>query len=149
MKDSYFKKVMSEGSVLLSISLLNMRGHRSGQMGICTSTAYGYQEDIKGKGTQTYLWISVSKTAKRKGKKGFVLYHTSQCPFTAKYVPLFEEMAEKRGVDLHVVHIQSREGAQNAPSPFTTYSLFYDGGFVTHEILSEKKFEKILVSKGM
>lgn len=75
--------------------------------------------------------------------------HTSQCPFTAKYVPLLEEMAEKRGVDLHVVHIQSREGAQNAPSPFTTYSLFYDGGFVTHEILSEKKFEKILVSKGM
>lgn len=81
--------------------------------------------------------------------KGFVLYHTSQCPFTAKYVPLLEEMAEKRGVDLHVVHIQTREGAQNAPSPFTTYSLFYDGRFVTHEILSEKKFEKILVSKGM
>lgn len=39
--------------------------------------------------------------------------------------------------------------AQNAPSPFTTFSLFYDGQFVTHEILSEKKFDKILVSKGL
>jgi hypothetical protein len=42
------------------------------------------------------------------------------------------------------VHIQTREEAQNAPSPFTTFSLFYDGQLVTHEILSEKKFEKIL-----
>ncbi len=33
--------------------------------------------------------------------------------------------------------------------PFTTFSLFYDGQFVTHEILSEKKFDKILADKGM
>lgn len=80
---------------------------------------------------------------------GFALYYTNQCPFTAKYVPLLENMARTRGVDLHVVHIQSREEAQNAPSPFTTFSLFYNGELVTHEILSEKKFEKILVSKGL
>ena len=35
------------------------------------------------------------------------------------------------------------------PSPFTTFSLFYDGQFVTHEILSEKKFDKILADKGV
>lgn len=81
--------------------------------------------------------------------KGFVLYYTSQCPFTAKYVPIIEDMAKERGVDFKVVHIDTREKAQNAPSPFTTYSLFYDGEFVTHEILSEKKFEKILESKGL
>ncbi len=80
---------------------------------------------------------------------GFVLYYTNQCPFTAKYVPLIEEMAGARGVEFHAVHIQSGEEARNAPTPFTTYSLFYNGEFVTHEILSEKKFEKILVSKGL
>ncbi|MEY8338038.1 YoaP domain-containing protein [Lachnospiraceae bacterium 62-35] len=32
---------------------------------------------------------------------------------------------------------------------FTTFLLFYDGEFVTCEILSEKKFEKILKSKGL
>ena len=58
-------------------------------------------------------------------------------------------MAGARGVKFHVVHIQSGEEARNAPTPFTTYSLFYNGEFVTHEILSEKKFEKILVSKGL
>lgn len=77
---------------------------------------------------------------------GFVLYYTNQCPFTAKYVPLLEQMAQARGINFHVVHIQSKEEAQNAPGPFTTFSLFYNGEFVTHEILSEKKFEKILVN---
>lgn len=81
--------------------------------------------------------------------KGFVLYYTNQCPFTAKYVPLLEEMARTRGVDFRVAHIRSGEEARNAPSPFTTFSLFYNGELVTHEILSEKKFEHILASKGL
>ncbi len=80
---------------------------------------------------------------------GFVLYYTSQCPFTAKYVPILENMAKARNAALQSIHIQTREDAQNAPSPFTTFSLFYDGQFVTHEILSEKKFDKILTSKGL
>ena len=42
----------------------------------------------------------------------------------------------------------TREQAQNAPVPFTAFSLFYNGGFITHEILSEKKFEKILAENG-
>lgn len=79
--------------------------------------------------------------------KGFVLYYTNQCPFTAKYVPLLENMAKARNAVFQSVHIQTRAEAQNAPTPFTTFSLFYDGQLVTHEILSEKKFEKILVSK--
>ncbi len=81
--------------------------------------------------------------------KGFALYYTNQCPFTAKYVPIIESMAKERGADFQGIHIDTKEKAQNAPSPFTTYSLFYDGELVTHEILSEKKFEKILESKSM
>lgn len=41
------------------------------------------------------------------------------------------------------------EQAQNAPAPFTSYSLFYNGGFLTNEILSIKKFEKLLAVKGL
>ena len=81
--------------------------------------------------------------------KGFVLYYTNQCPFTAKYVPLLEQMAKARNAVFRSVHIQTREDAQHAPSPFTTFSLFYDSQLVTHEILSEKKFDKILVDKGL
>lgn len=81
--------------------------------------------------------------------EGFVLYYTNQCPFTAKYVPILEEMAKSRNAVFQSIRLQTREDAQNAPSPFTTFSLFYDGQLVTHEILSEKKFDKILVSKGL
>ena len=81
--------------------------------------------------------------------EGFVLYYTNQCPFTAKYVPILEEMAKSRNAVFQSIQLKTREDAQNAPSPFTTFSLFYDGQLVTHEILSEKKFDKILVSKGL
>lgn len=80
--------------------------------------------------------------------RGFVLYYTNQCPFTAKYVPMLENMAKERNAVFQAVHIQTREDAQNAPSPFTTFSLFYEGQLVSHEILSEKKFDKILTEKG-
>lgn len=80
---------------------------------------------------------------------GFTVFYTRQCPFTAKYVPLLEEMARTRKVPFHAVHIQTREQAQKVPVPFTTYALFYNGEFVTHEILSEKKFENILIEKGL
>ena len=80
---------------------------------------------------------------------GFTLYYTNQCPFTAKYVPILDGMAKTRNVEFQTVHIQTKEAAQNAPTPFTTFSLFYNGEFITHEILSEKKFEKILADKGM
>lgn len=82
-------------------------------------------------------------------REGFTLYYTSQCPFTAKYVPLLEGMAKAREVDFQAVHIQTKEDAQNAPTPFTTFSLFYNSAFLTHEILPEKKFEKILADKGL
>ena len=58
-------------------------------------------------------------------------------------------MAKVRNAAFQTVHTGTREDAQNAPSPFTTFALFYDGLPVTHEILSEKKFDKILADKGV
>ena len=79
--------------------------------------------------------------------KGFMLYYTNQCPFTAKYVPILEETAQKRKVPFEAVRLESAEQAQNSCSPFSTFSLYYNGEFITHEILSEKKFEKMLAEK--
>lgn len=79
---------------------------------------------------------------------GYVLYYTHKCPFTAKYVPLIENLAKEKGIPFKTVLIETAQQAQNAPSPFTAYSLFCNGKFVTHEILSEKKFEKIVVSSS-
>ena len=105
------------------------------------------------------LYLPFDKTAKipqfkqsvkeRNQEKGMVLYYTAQCPFTAKYVPLIEVVANENDIHLKSVKIETTEEAQNAPSPFTTYSLFYNGKFVTHEILSENKFLKLVKTLGI
>ncbi len=78
-------------------------------------------------------------------EKGYVLYYTNQCPFPAKYVPIIEKLAQENGVQFHSIHIEDRENAQNAPTPVTNYALFLDGKYVSNEILSEKKFLKMIV----
>ncbi len=75
---------------------------------------------------------------------GMVLYYTSQCPHTHKYAPLIQSVALRHDQSVSVHKLETKEQAQNAPSPFTTYSFFFDGRFVTNEIFGEKKFEKFL-----
>ena len=77
-------------------------------------------------------------------EQGFVLYYTSQCPFNAKYVPVLVQTAAEQGVPFRAVHLQSREEAQSAPTPVTTYALFRDGVYLTNEQMNDKKFLKLL-----
>ena len=75
---------------------------------------------------------------------GYVLYYTSQCPFNAKYVPVLEQTARENDIPFHAIHIESREEAQNAPTPITNYALFHDGEYVTNEQMNDKKFLKLV-----
>ena len=76
-------------------------------------------------------------------KDGFVLYYTSQCPFNAKYVPIVEQTARDHGIPFCAVRLDSREAAQNAPTPVTTYALFYDGAYLTNEQMNDARFLKL------
>lgn len=75
---------------------------------------------------------------------GYVLYYTSQCPFNAKYVPVVEATAKEQGVSFKAIHIQTKEDAQNAPTPVTTYAMFYNGEYITNEQMNDKRFLKLL-----
>ena len=75
---------------------------------------------------------------------GYVLYYTSQCPFNAKYVPILEETAKAQKVPFRSIHIESREEAQTAPTPITTYALFCDGAYLSNEQMNEARFLKLL-----
>ena len=76
--------------------------------------------------------------------KELVLYYSHQCPHTEKYAQIIKDIANEKGLELTLHRYETAKEAQNAPSPFTTYSLFYDGKFITNEILSNKKFNKFL-----
>lgn len=77
-------------------------------------------------------------------EKGYVLYYTNQCPFNAKYVPVLEQTATEHNIPFKAIKITSKEEAQNAPTPVTTYAFFCDGEYVTNEQMNDKKFLKIV-----
>ena len=61
---------------------------------------------------------------------------------------LSEAAAKEAGIAFQSRLVDSRGAAQNAPAAWTNYALFYNGTFVTHEILSVKKF-LALAGKGV
>ncbi len=76
-------------------------------------------------------------------KQGFVVFYTHSCPFTAKYVPIVEQTAKDNGIPFESVLIDSKEKARNAPCAWTNYAVFFNGKYVSNEILNEKKFLEI------
>ena len=86
-----------------------------------------------------------AKNAKCDNQKGITVYYTNGCPFTEYYVNTkLVKIANKKGKDLKVVKITSREQAQRHFVPYTNYSVFYNGKFVTQHILNEKYFDKFI-----
>ncbi len=88
-------------------------------------------------------WKECAKTP-RNDLKGFSVYYTNGCPFTAKYVPMLEQCAVKNNVQLTAIKIDSRQKAQSVPVAWTNFALFYNGDYVTNEIPSEKKFPGLI-----
>lgn len=80
-------------------------------------------------------------------EKGYVLYYTNQCPFNAKYVPLVEKTAKENGIMFKAILLDSKEAAQNAPTPVTTYALFKDGEYISNEQMNEARFLKLVGKK--
>ncbi|MCM3267745.1 GNAT family N-acetyltransferase [Paenibacillus elgii] len=80
---------------------------------------------------------------------GLVVLYTDQCPFTDHYTGEELDAIERAyGIPVKRVKLTTKEQAQNAPSAFTTYSAFYNGRFVTHEILTKAKFDKLWNTLG-
>lgn len=76
-------------------------------------------------------------------EKGYVLYYTNQCPFNGKYVPIVEQTAKEHGIPFKAIKLGTREAARSAPTPVTTYALFYDGEYLTNEQMNDTKFLKL------
>lgn len=77
-------------------------------------------------------------------KHGLVFYYTNHCTHTENWIKRIADYAESKGYKSQIVKINTKQEAQNAPSPFTTCSIFYNGKFLTHEIPLENKFDKLM-----
>lgn len=78
-----------------------------------------------------------------------VIYYSNGCPHTEKYVELSRKLLEERHVSYTIEKVDTVEEAKNSPTPFTIYSLFIKGQFVTTEVLTEKKLSQYLDRSGL
>ncbi|WP_102275162.1 N-acetyltransferase [Cytobacillus massiliigabonensis] len=76
--------------------------------------------------------------------KGVTIYYTAQCPFAVGIIDELKKVAESKDVSYKSFQITTKDEAQNSPIVWTTFGLFYNGEFITHEIISANKFEKLL-----
>lgn len=75
------------------------------------------------------------------------VYYSNRCPFSELHVQhILKETAKKRNLSLTIIKLESREQAQQAPSPATIFSLFYKGKFLTTDlsICLDSRFDKIV-----
>lgn len=80
-------------------------------------------------------------------KNGIVVYYSNRCPFSEFHAKnSLIETAKKRNIPLKVIKLETMEHAQNAPSPATIFSLFYNGKFMTTDIsvCMDTRFDKVI-----
>lgn len=77
-------------------------------------------------------------------EKGFTYIYSNQCPFMEEYAGLLAEISSKNGIPFNVKKLKNCEEAQETGSAFGTLGIYYNGEFITHELMSEKKFEKFI-----
>lgn len=57
---------------------------------------------------------------------------------------MIENVSKDLNIAFKTIHLDTQEKAQNAPTPITTYALFYNGDYVTNDVMNEKKFLKVV-----
>ena len=87
------------------------------------------------------------KSGACENNEGLVVYYSNRCPYSEFHVTTsLKETAEKRGIPLKAIKLETMEQAQNALSPATVFSMFYKGKFVTTDLSAcmDSRFDKVI-----
>jgi GNAT superfamily N-acetyltransferase len=84
-----------------------------------------------------------AKKAELKGKKGLTFYYSDLCPYNADFVDVMISAAAKYKIPCEKIKVTSLEQAKDLPTPFGIFSVFYNEEFLTHELMTEGKFDKL------
>jgi len=79
-------------------------------------------------------------------KEGFSFIYSNQCVFMEEYVQLLNNVAKEMEQKTTTIKLESHNDAKSNGSPFGTLGIYYNGQFVTHELMTEAKF-RLLVEK--
>ena len=76
--------------------------------------------------------------------QGLKIVYAHQCPFMEEYTKVMSVLAQQKGIPTQVILLDSAERAQCESGPFGTLTVYLDGKFLTHELMTEKKFSALL-----
>lgn len=77
-------------------------------------------------------------------KKGFTFIYANQCPFVEEYIGKLAGILDGKKIYYEVKKLGSCAEAQQLGSPFGTLGIYYNGKFLTHELMTEKKFMSLV-----
>lgn len=81
--------------------------------------------------------------------RGLTIIRSSQCPYILKFTSEIMQTAEADyGLTAKVVNLESWQDAQNAPTPYGTFAVFYDGRLIADHQISRTRFRNIMDTIG-
>jgi len=92
------------------------------------------------KNAESPKFTDLAKKGECDNKNGFTFYFSNQCPFMEEYVYLLSEVLKSRNIEYQIHKLEDSKNAQQQGSPFGTLGIYYNGKFLTHELMAEKKF---------
>jgi len=95
---------------------------------------------------QSPKFTDLAKKGECEHLNGFTFYFSNQCPFMEEYVYLLSEVLKMRNIKFNIFKLTNCKEAQENGSPFGTLGIYYNGKFVTHELMTEKNFN-VLIDK--
>ena len=84
-----------------------------------------------------------AKSLKSSFTEGIEIVYSDMCPFNEFYSNEILKFAKAKGIKGRRKKITTLEEAKKINSPTALFSIFYKGEFLTQEIYSEKKFNKV------
>ena len=76
--------------------------------------------------------------------QGLNIIYSNQCPWVARSIKEFEEIASKNDIKLKITEMETANQAQNAPSIYSVFNLVYDGKLLSDHYVSNTRFLNIL-----
>jgi Acetyltransferases len=77
-------------------------------------------------------------------KNGFTFIYSNQCVFMEEYVQTLNTIAKNENIESKIIKLHNCKEAQTQGSPFGTLGIYYKGNFLTHELMTEDKFKKLI-----
>lgn len=85
-----------------------------------------------------------AKTGICDNKTGLTFHYSDQCPFNEDFVNEMADAGKNYKIPTKIIKIETKEQAQNISSPISIFSVFYNGNFLSSELMTQKKFDQLL-----